>query len=64
MTTRERVYRLCEQGIEMEVITMVLRSEGIDDSEIADAYGYMATLGPTEVVKGQYYMRIADTASV
>lgn len=59
MTTIDRVYRLCEQGVDMEIITMVLRSEGVDDTEIAEAYGHMATLGPTEIVRGQYYMRVS-----
>jgi hypothetical protein len=59
MTIQERVVRLAEQGIDMEIITMVLRSEGVPDNDIADAYDYMATVGPTEVIKGQYYMKIS-----
>jgi len=54
----ERVYRLCQQGVDMEIITMVLRSEGVSDTDIANAYDYMATLGGTEIVKGQYYMLV------
>lgn len=57
-TLRERVYRLSAFGVEMETMTMVFRSEGISDTDIEDAYSYMATLGPTEVNRGQYYMRI------
>lgn len=58
MTIQERVIDLSRAGIDMEIITMVLRSEGVNDSEIAQAYDHMATLGSTETVKGQFYMRI------
>lgn len=60
MTTQERVIRLCEQGIDMQLITLVLRSEGIPDAEIAQAYDHMASLGPTEIVGGHHYMRIVE----
>jgi hypothetical protein len=57
-TLRERVLRLSLQGVDMETMTIVFRSEGFSDEDVSDAYGYMATLGPTVSDKGQYYMRI------
>lgn len=57
-TIGERVIRLSTAGVDMEMITMILRSDGIPDSEIANAYDHMATLGETEIVKGQYYMKV------
>lgn len=42
MTTLERVIAWANQGISMDVTTMILRSENVADSEIASAYNEIA----------------------
>ena len=57
MTTTERIFDLARMGVDIELITMILRGDGVADSEIASAYDEVAQHTTTEVVRGQYYIR-------
>lgn len=58
MTLTQRVTELAGRGIDMATMTMVFRSEGISDADIADAYEEVALYSSTEVERGTYYMRL------
>lgn len=52
-----RVLIMSAQGVDIEMMTMVFRSEGFSDTEIAAAYDTAAESTTTEVVRGQFYIR-------
>lgn len=54
----ERVINLSANGVDIETMTMVFRSEGYHDEEIAEAYGTIGGFSTTEAVRGQYYFRL------
>lgn len=50
MTILERITAMADQGISVDVITMVFRSEGALDADIAACYNSLAQSGRYEVV--------------
>lgn len=58
MTTTQRVIAWAEQGVDIELMTIILRSEGVSDSEIRAGYDEVSSLSTTEIVRGQYYIRL------
>ena len=57
MTITERILHLSGLGADIEMITMILRSEGITDSEIRAGYDEVSSSTDTEIIRGQYYIR-------
>lgn len=56
MTIAERIHRMSLQGVDIETITMVLRSEGITDADIRAGYSEVSGFTNTQVIRGQYYI--------
>lgn len=54
----DHILDLARRGVDIETITMVLRSMDFQDSEIALAYDEVSEVTSTEVVRGQYYIRL------
>lgn len=58
MTTIERIFDLARKGVDIQLITDLLRSEGVPDTDIRAGYDEIAHHSSTEVVRGQYYIRL------
>jgi hypothetical protein len=58
MEITQRILDLSRQGVDIELITAILRGEGIDDSLICTAYDEVAKTTTTDVVRGQYFIRV------
>lgn len=54
----ERVIHLAANGVDIETMTMVFRSEGYHDEEISEAYTTVGGFSTTEAIRGQYYLRL------
>lgn len=61
MTITQRVITWARQGVDIEMMTMILRSEGVPDSDIRAEYDEVALTSSTEIVRGQYYIRLDRT---
>lgn len=57
MTIAERILHLSGLGADIEMITMILRSEGITDSDIRAGYDEVASHTDVEIIRGQFYIR-------
>jgi hypothetical protein len=53
----EWILEMAAQDVPMDVMTAVARSDGYDDSDIAEAYDEVAQYTSTEIVGGQFYIR-------
>lgn len=56
MTISERIHGLSLAGVDIETITMVLRSEGVPDSDIEAGYQDVSRYTNTEIRRGQFYI--------
>lgn len=57
MTLTQRISEMAGRGVDIATITLVLRSEGISDEGIAQAYDEVAAVSETEIVGGSYFIR-------
>lgn len=52
----EWILEMAAQDVPIDVMTMIARSDGYDDADIAEAYDEVAEYTSTEIIRGQYYI--------